>query len=64
MNSYYREELNIQGIFKINETKLYEVIVSRLIFSRAIAETAGKQECIKYGKISKKFVLLIEFQID
>lgn len=61
MNSYYREELNIQGI---NETKLYEVIVSRLIFSRAIAETAGKQEYIKYGKISKKFVLLIEFQID
>lgn len=61
MNSYYREELNIQGI---NETKLYEVIVSRLIFSRAIAETAGKQKYIKYGKISKKFVLLIEFQID
>lgn len=58
MNSYYREELNIQGI---NETKLYEVIVSRLIFSRAIA---GKQKYIKYGKISKKFVLLIEFQID
>lgn len=50
MNSYYPEELNIRGI---NKRKLYEVIVSRPIFSR------GKQEYIKYEKIFKKLVLLI-----